>query len=59
MNTVSIPNDVLHALPKSSLVRRLYENDPTLGKDLTAVARSKVFGRLNDVQTRMSASKRV
>lgn len=59
MNTVTVPNDVLKALPKTSLVRRLCENDPTLGRDLTAVARSKVYGRLKEVQARMETKKRI
>jgi len=59
MNNAVIPFDVLIALPKTSLVRRLYENDPSLGRDLTAVARSKVYGRMDAVQKRMVAEKRL
>ena len=58
MNTVHIPSGVLKSLPKTSLVRRLCENDPTLAKDLTAVARSKVYGRFNEMQKRATEKRK-
>lgn len=59
MSTIAIPSDVLARLPRTSLVRRLYEGDPKLSTDLTAVVRSKVMGRMDEVKKRLVAEKRL
>ena len=57
MNKLNIPNDVVERLPIGSLVRRLIDNDATLGRDLSAVARAKAFGKVESIRKELATKK--